>query len=283
MKKIILFFCLFFLSFPVYAIPSISSTNVYFYEIDREEVLYEKGAKEKISIASLTKLMTALVALDEIKDLDAKVTLTANDFKGLVEAHASQAGFRIGEVVTYRDLLYGLLLPSGAECALALSNHLVGSENAMVQKMNEKASTLGLQNTHFVNTTGLDEEGHYSTLEEVAIILREGLKNPDFEKIFSSRKYTTSNKNHTFESTLEKNSRIAKIDTSYIQGSKTGYTYDAGLCLASVASHDGEQYLLITAGADYKSGKPNQVIDSDKLYQYFFTNYEYKGCLKRDS
>lgn len=279
MKKILFFCFLFCFQLNVYAIPEVNSPHIYFYELDREEVLYEKDSSEEIAVASLTKIMTASVALDLIKDLDATIVLTSNDFKGLREQNASMAGFLVGEKVTYRDLLYGLLLPSGADAALALSNHLLGSEDAFVKKMNEKVVSLGLQHTHFVNTTGLDIDGHYSSAEDIAIILKDALENETFKTIFTTKKYVTSNKKHTFKSTLLKTSEKNNLDISYILGSKTGYTYAAGLCLASIAEHDGETYLLVTANANYKDKKPYHITDSETLYQYFFDNYEYKTII----
>ena len=267
MKKVVLFLVLLCYQLPVYAFPKISSQNVYFYQFDHDEVLYTLKSDEEIAIASLTKIMTASVALDLIEDLDATITFESDDRKGLVEAHASRAGFQVGEKVTYRDLLYGLLLPSGADAALALSNHLVGSEKEFVKLMNEKAERLGLKHTHFVNTTGLDIDNHYSTLEDVAVFLKDALN-------------VTSNKKHTFKSSLVKSASKSNIDVSYILGSKTGYTDAAGLCLASLAEHDGNTYLLITALADYQTSRPEHIIDSTAIYRYFFDNYEYKILLK---
>lgn len=281
MKKLFFFFLLVCYQVSVFAIPKVESPHIYFYHLDRGEVLYEQDSKEEIAVASLTKIMTSLVALDLITDLDAEVILTSKDFKGLKEANASVAGFFVGEKVTYRDLLYGLLLPSGADAALALANHLVGSEDAFVDKMNEKAKNLNLEHTHFINTTGLDSDGHYSSVEDIAIILKEALKNQEFEKIFTTKKYITSNSRHTFKSTLSKTATTYKLDVSYILGSKTGYTYDAGLCLASIAKHNGETYLLVTANADYKAHKPYHIMDADKLYKFFFENYEYKTLLEK--
>lgn len=186
MKKLFFFFLLVCYQVSVFAIPKVESPYIYFYHLDRGEVLYEQDSKEEIAVASLTKIMTSLVALDLITNLDAEVILTSKDFKGLKEANASVAGFFVGEKVTYRDLLYGLLLPSGADAALALANHLVGSEDAFVDKMNEKAKNLNLEHTHFINTTGLDSDGHYSSVEDIAIILKEALKNQEFEKIFTT-------------------------------------------------------------------------------------------------
>ena len=229
----------------------------------------------------MTKIMTAYVALNNINDLDAKVKLTSKDFKGLREANASTAGFREGEVVTYRDLLYGLLLPSGADAALALSNNIAGSEQAFVNLMNEQVKEMGLKDTHFVNTTGLDVKGHYSSAYDVYLILRNALENEQFKEIFTTKKYTTSNSRLTFRSTLYSASIKYDLDTNFILGSKSGYTYDAGLCLASISEHDGEIYILVTAGANYKDKKSYHITDSVAIYRYFFDNYEYKKLLNK--
>ena len=258
----------------------INSKYVYFYNLDRDEVIYEQKSHEEISIASMTKIMTAYVAIINIDDLDAKVTLTSKDFKGLKEANASTAGFKKGEVVTYRDLLYGLMLPSGADAALALANNIAGSEDKFVEMMNVQAKELGLNNTHFENTTGLDEKGHYSSVYDVYVFLSNALENETFYEIFTTKKYTTSNKRLKFKSTLYSTSKKYDIDTEYILGSKSGYTYDAGLCLASIAKYDGDTYLLVTAGADYKSKIPHHVYDSDDIYKYYFENYSYISLLE---
>ncbi len=279
MKKLILFIVLLCYQINVFALPEINSPCVSFYHLDKGEVLYEKDSNKEIAIASLTKIMTASVALDLIKDLDEKVILTANDFKGLIEQNASVAGFVIGEEVTYRDLLYGLILPSGADAALALANHLAGSEEAFVEKMNEKAKLLNLQHTNFVNTTGLDANGHYSSVGDVTTILKDALSNPTFKEIFTTKKYVTSNVRHTFQSSIESTASAYKLDISKILGSKTGYTDAAGLCLASIAEHNGETYILVTANADYTDHRPYHIMDSVNLYNFFFENYEYRTVL----
>lgn len=258
-----------------------NSKYVYFYNLNREDEIYEVKSHERIAIASMTKIMTAYVALNNINDLDAKVKLTSKDFKGLREANASTAGFREGEVVTYQDLLYGLLLPSGADAALALSNNIAGSEQAFVNLMNEQVKEMGLKDTHFVNTTGLDVKGHYSSAYDVYLILRNALENEQFKEIFTTKKYTTSNSRLTFRSTLYSASIKYDLDTNFILGSKSGYTYDAGLCLASISEHDGEIYILVTAGANYKDKKPYHITDSVAIYRYFFDNYEYKKLLNK--
>lgn len=260
---------------------NLNSKNAILYNLDDNTVLYEKASKEKISIASMTKIMTAIVAIENIDDLDAKVTLTSADFYGLEEANASVAGYKIGQKLTYRDLLYGLLLPSGADAAQALTRTVAGGRNHFIEMMNEKAESLGLQNTHFMNETGLDEENHYSTVEEVAIIFEYALKNEDFKTIITSSSYTMSDNSLTVYSTIDKNKRRYGLDMDYLEGGKTGTTYDAGLCLASIATENNVHYLLVTARAPYNEG-PKNLYDAKTIYEYFIKNYGNKLVVEKD-
>ena len=185
----------------------LNSKNAILYNLDENMVLYEKNATEQISIASMTKIMTAIVALENIEDLDEKVILTSADFYGLEEANASVAGFKVGQSLTYRDLLYGLLLPSGADAAQALTRTVAGGKSNFVKMMNEKAENLSLDDTHFMNETGLDEEEHYSTVEDVAKLFQYALKNEEFKKMITSSSYTISDHSSTIYSSIEKNKR----------------------------------------------------------------------------
>ena len=155
---------------------NISSKTAILYNLDNGEVLYEKNADEKVPIASLTKIMTALITLENIQDLNKQIILINNDFEGLIEANAVTAGFTKGEIVTYKDLLYGLLLPSGADAAKALARNVAGSEEKFIQKMNEKVKELNLKQTNFSTVIGLDDENNYSTARELSIIFKEALK-----------------------------------------------------------------------------------------------------------
>ena len=282
MKKyiflLISFFCYLF---PVQAIDlETYSKNILLYNLDENTVLYEKSANEQIAIASLTKLMTAVVAIEHVSSLDEKVKLTYKDFEGLVEANASIAGFRIGQNPTYRDLLYGLLLPSGADAALALARNVAGSRERFVEMMNEKAKELGLVNTHFVNETGLDAKGHYSTLKEVAILFKYALKNEELSKIIKSDSYTMSDRSFTVQSSTSKNIKRYGLSMDYLLGGKTGTTSDAGLCLASIASKNGTNYMLITARAPYDKKAPDHFYDAKTIYEYFMSNYENKKVIE---
>lgn len=275
MKKVLSFIFIFIL-FMVRANAvelDVSSKNAILYNMDTEEVLYEKDADEKVSIASLTKIMTALVSIENIEDLDAQVVLTADDFDGLVEANVVTAGFTKGEVVTYRDLLYGLLLPSGADAAKALARNVAGSEENFIKMMNEKVKEMNLENTNFSTVIGLDDDNNYSTAREVALIFKEALKNEDFKTIITTKEYTSSDGKVKFHSTIQSNAKKFEIDVSYILGGKTGTTTDAGLCLATIAKENDVNYMLVTLGALYDKKAPHNIEDAQTIYDYFIENY----------
>ena len=275
MKKVLSFIFIFIL-FMVRANAvelDVSSKNAILYNMDTEEVLYEKDADEKVSIASLTKIMTALVSIENIEDLDAQVVLTADDFDGLVEANVVTAGFTKGEVVTYRDLLYGLLLPSGADAAKALARNVAGSEENFIKMMNEKVKEMNLENTNFSTVIGLDDDNNYSTAREVALIFKEALKNEDFKTIITTKEYTSSDGKVKFHSTIQSNAQKFEIDVPYILGGKTGTTTDAGLCLATIAKENDVNYMLVTLGALYDKKAPHNIEDAQTIYDYFIENY----------
>ncbi len=255
----------------------IYSHNAILYNTKENNIVYEKNSHEKTSIASLTKITTAIVAIENIKDLDQKVTLTNADFKGLIEANAAQAGFKIGQVVTYRDLLYGLLLPSGADAAQALERNVAGSHDNFIKLMNEKAKELKLENTNYANPTGLDDPNHYSTVTDVLTIFKYALNNKDFKEIITTNNYTTSDKSLTFKSTLNKRNALGM---PYIKGGKTGTTGDAGLCLTTLANYDNTDFILVTTKAEY-SAVPKQFLDHKKIHEYVRDNYDYQEVVNK--
>lgn len=261
---------------------NINSKNALIYNLNEDTILYEKNKDEKISIASMTKIMTAIVAIENIKDLDQEITLQYADFYGLAEANAAVAGFYAGERVTYRDLLYALMLPSGADAAQALTRNIAGSNEAFVELMNKKAKELNLKNTHFVNPTGLDDVNHYSTLSDVAIMFKYALKNDDFKTIVTTKSYRTSDGYLNLRSTLTSNMNRYGLSMNYIKGGKTGTTYDAGLCLASIANYNGVDYMLITARAPYSKSSPYNFLDAKTIYEYFMNNFSYKNVTSKE-
>ena len=196
--------------------------------------------------------MTLLVAVENIENLDDTFLMTNEILYPLNLQDASVAGFLGGENVTIRDLLYGLALPSGADAAVAIADYVAGSEEEFAVLMNEKVEELGLKNTHFVTTSGLHDENHYSTLADIAVILQEAMDNNLCRQILSTYQYRT-------ESTDEHPNGILLTSTMFsrmkgnededigvdIVGGKTGYTNEAGHCLASFARKDGKEYIAV--------------------------------------
>lgn len=252
----------------------VTSQNAILINLNEEKVLYEKNSSEQVSIASLTKIMTAIIALENITDLDETIIISPKDLSGLKEANAATVGFQVGEKVTYRDLLYGLLLASGADAAQALTRTVAGGQENFILRMNQKAISLGMDHTHFVNETGLDAEEHYSTVEEVANMFQYALQNAEFKKIIETQQYTTSNNSITVSSTVFRNIKKNQLDLDYVLGGKTGTTTDAGLCLASVAHSNGTDYLLVTVRAPQEGKQPNNFYDAKTIYDYFIEHYQ---------
>lgn len=265
----------FFSFYSVHAIQlDLKSTHALLINLDEQKILYEQNADSKTAIASLTKIMTAIISLENITSLDETVILTTNDFRGLAEANAAVAGFQIGQKVTYRDLLYGLMLPSGADAAQALTRLIAGNRENFVLKMNEKAKELGLTNTNFVNETGLDIANHYSSLKDVAKMFQYALQNEEFRTIISSKSYQVSGSKKILQSTVSRNIQKNNLEMDYIIGGKTGTTENAGLCLASIASYNGSNYMLITTGAPQEGSNPYNFLDSKTIYDYFMNNFQ---------
>jgi D-alanyl-D-alanine carboxypeptidase (penicillin-binding protein 5/6) len=235
------------------------------------DIIGEYSGDETMYPASLTKIMTAVVAIEELHNLNEEISLTNETFTGLYEEGATQAGFQPGESVRAIDLLYGVMLPSGAECCIALADEIAGSETDFVELMNKKAKKLGMKNTNFCNTTGLHDPNHYSTARDMAVLLRYALHNSTFREIIESSYHSTPATNiHpdgiTYYSTLFKNLSDPSVTGGKIMGGKTGYTTEAGHCLASFAEIEGREYILVTAGASAKRGPTIHIEDAKIIY-----------------
>jgi D-alanyl-D-alanine carboxypeptidase (penicillin-binding protein 5/6) len=232
----------------------LNSANAILVRLKDHSILMQKNSEEKIYPASLTKIMTAIVAIEELPDLNTEIELSNSVFQGLSEADASMAGFQPGERVKAMDLLYGALLPSGAESCVALADYIAGSEKDFAGIMNQKAADIGMVSTHFENATGLHHEYHYTTVKDLAILLSYALQNDTFRQIFTSSRHSTPATNMhpdgiSFNSTMFEELNDQNIIGGEILGGKTGYTEEAGLCLASLAQVGGQEYILISAGA----------------------------------
>ncbi len=255
----------------------ISSKNIILINLNDNKVIYEKNSEQVVNIASLTKIMTTIVAIENIDDLNKEVIISKDVINNL-EYDLSVVGFEIGEVVTYNDLLYGTILKSGADATNTLAVNISGSIDNFVKLMNDKAKEIGMKNTSFSNTIGIEAENHHSTAKDISILLKYALTNETFKEVFTSESYISTNKNYEMEGPLK---RFKDLGVNYVLGAKTGYTEAAGLCLASVATYDGVDYMLVTIGADYQNRRQN-FIDQKQIYEYFFSNYEYKIVLSKE-
>lgn len=241
-------------------------------DVQNNKVLASNNAEERIYPASMTKILTAFIAIEELPDLEEKIKIPVQAVLAEYERGASMAGFQPGEEVSVKDLLYGLMLPSGAECCTALACKISGSEEAFAEKMNERAKELGMSNSHFVNASGLHEEEHYTTVTDIMILLEQAIKNKTFYEVFTTSSYTTAPtakevNGITFESTMYDKKSTLEVTDGEILGGKTGYTKAAGLCLASLAEVEGQEYILVTAGADGNHNtEPFHVLDAENIY-----------------
>ena len=223
--------------------------------------------------------MTTIVAIENISDLEETMILPKKIFHDLYEANASMAGFLPGEEVLAIDLLNGTMLPSGADASIGLANGISGSEKEFVKLMNKKAKELGMEDTNFTNVTGLHNDNHYTTVQDIGILLEYTLKNDTFLQIFTTERHFTSSTNlHsggiTFYSTLSQKIGTYEFNGGRILGGKTGYTKEAGLCLASLAEMNGTEYILVTAGAKGNSHTEQyHITDAFTVYTNFLESY----------
>ena len=283
MKRYYYILVFIFLLLPIYVsgldYPKVNSKVLEIYDLTDNKLIYEIDSNEKVSIASLTKIATTITAIENIKNLDEKVTITQN-ILNTVSNKASVAGLKVGDKVTYRDLLYASMLPSGADATNALAILSFGSIENFVNKMNELVKKIGLANTHFVNVTGLDIEGHYSTVDEVRKLLEYSLKNELFKQIYTTKKYTLTN-GLKVESTLYLYNPGNKLDTSIIMGSKSGHTKNAGYALSSLSNINGHEMIVIVLKGTY-NGQYNNVVDSLNLIRFLINNYNYQILVNKD-
>ncbi|MFV0529726.1 MAG: D-alanyl-D-alanine carboxypeptidase family protein [Lachnospiraceae bacterium] len=257
-----------------WSMDGLQSANAILVRSSDQQILAQKNSEQQIYPASLTKIMTTIVALEHLENLEETTQVRAEMFERLQAENASMAGFLPGENVKIADLLYGIMLPSGAECSEAIAEKVAGSQEAFVELMNEKAKSLGMTQTHFMNVTGLQDPQHYSTVEDLSVLLLYALQNETFRSIFTAFSYATAPtdlnpQGITFYNTMFKEMDASGIQSEFIEGGKTGYTSEAGLCLASLGKVGEEEYVLVTANANGNhQTAPYHIEDAIATYQY---------------
>ena len=282
MKRYLILLVLMFIPVRVFALnfPSVESKYVEIYDKTDDKVLYEKDSTKKVSIASLTKIATTITAIEMIKDLDQQVTVSES-ILSTVRWDASTAGLKVGDRLTYRDLLYASMLPSGADATNTIAITSSGSIDNFVKKMNKLVDKIGLVNTHFENVTGLDSDNHYSTVDDVRKLLSYSLDNELFKTIYTSKSYTLSN-GLIVKSTLDTYTKNSSVDVSKILGSKSGFTLDAGLCLSSLINKSNHDIIVLTLNAPTYDNIYYNVIDSVKLIDFIDKNYNTQLLASKD-
>ena len=252
-------------------------------DVDNNEIVAGKSYDKKIYPASLTKLMTLLVAVENIESLDDTYTFTYDDIHPLVVENASRADFAVDETVTAKDMLYASILVSGADGTLGLSKITAGSEEAFVELMNKKAEEMGLKNTHFTNVSGLHDENHYSTAEDIAVILQEAIENETCREILSTVEYTTSKTEQHEEGIILRSLVFQRLTDYYVEnggeilGGKTGFTDESKHSLATFYEDNGKTYVCVTSkSADMWKA----VEDSIMLYEKFAVGGSNSGTVR---
>ena len=258
---------------------NIDSTNYGVYEADNLKQLYGQNTQEKISIASITKLMTAVVAIENINDLNEYVTVDYSLISNNLDPELAVAGIYDGQTLTYYDLLATILIPSGADSAIYLSEIIFNDSTEFINQMNKKAHELQMNNTNFSNVTGLDDENNYSTIEDVAKLLKYVLENNTLKEIISLKEYTTTDGKLTVSSTISRSAQRYGIDINYILGGKTGTTGDAGICLASYFNDESVELITVVTGADMYSTEPFNIIDTESLDEYISDTYSMQNII----
>ena len=274
--------------------PTLESAAAVIIDEATGRVLYELNGGEQRYPASLTKVMTVLLAVEAVErgeaSLDDAVTAGTEAQQGMV-ADGSTAGIQAGETMTLRDLMYCAMLGSANEACNIIAVHIAGSLDSFVQDMNERAEALGCANTHFANTHGLPDSSHYTTARDFAVITREAMSHEIFFEISSTVNYTVPATNLSSERRLSNSNGLINPECQiypgnyyeYARAGKTGHTSDAGYCLASLAERDNVRLICVVLGGQMLANgdgyKYTNFTDSRALYTWVFNNFSMQEVL----
>lgn len=255
------------------------SKNYLLMDMDDGRVLYERNGYEKVHPASITKVATLITALEmmETKNIKPSSTFTFDQsvFSGMA-TNASIAGFLLGETVTVEDLLYGIIMPSGADATRAVSLLLTGTVEGLSEHMNAMALKLGLKDTNFVNTSGLDDPKHLSTPYDLAKILQYAMQNEAFVTYYTRLEYTTSPTRQHPEGISFVNRSLKygqQLTGELFTGAKSGHTDLAERALSSVSMHSGMNLIFISTNAPQEEIQNTNITDAVQTYRYMKSNY----------
>lgn len=248
-------------------------------ETSTERILYERNAEEKIYPASVTKLMTAILVVENC-ELDEIVTVSENAVFSVPSGYVN-ANLQVGEELTVEDLLYVMLIPSANDAANALAEHVGGSIESFSAMMNTRAKELGCTGSNFTNPSGLQEKEHYTTTRDLYLIAKEAITKPIIRKIIKTTQYTLPETNKYTDLKLKRiftttnymiRSSLTKYYCDYCIGGKTGYTTEAKNCVIEYAEKDGIELIAIVMGEN-ASVKGKKFLDAKTMFEHVFKNY----------
>ena len=280
--KIFLLFLLMIISIQSISFASelnLNSEAAILVEISTGRILYEKNSTKKLYPASTTKILSAILIIENC-NLDDIVTVRASALNNIPTGYVT-CNLQVGEELTVRDLLYALMIPSANDAAYVLAEHLAGSVENFSVMMNDKAREIGCKTTHFVNPNGIHDDSHYSTAYDLYLIANYAMKNETFRDLVATTEYTlpATEKYPSADRILETtNELLNKNSKKYYYknaiGIKTGYTTKAGNCLVAAASRDGLEFIAVVLnGGTTENGLNSRYVDSKKLFEYAYDNF----------
>ncbi len=243
---------------------SINSRSCVVFDRNSHMILYGKNENSQVKMASTTKIMTAIIVIENSNLKD-----TVEVSKKAASTGGSRLGLKAGDKITVHDLLYGLMLVSGNDAAVCLAEHVGGNIEGFANLMNKKASELSLSNTHYESPHGLDSDGHYTTAYELAVLSDYALKNETFSKIVATKSYTVTINGYP-KNLSNTNELLGNLNGIY--GIKTGFTNGANRCLVTACKRNDMDIICVVLGADTKKFRTQ---DSIKLIEFAFKNYTY--------
>ncbi len=255
--------------------------------LDKNEdvVIYEKNADKKMYPGSITVLLTALVMVDEIPDIEnTKIVYTSYANNLILGTGSVVLNLKVGEEISAKDALAALLVSSCGDVAYAIAEHVGGSKENFAELMNKKATEIGLLNSHFTDPIGLHDDDHYTTARDIYKLASVCFKNELIKKLCSSSFYTVSATNMSKERTIVASNMLINVNSNayykYAKAGKTGYTEKAGRCIVSTGRYSGYEYMVIVLNANTTGGVRNDFKDAANMFRWAFNNFEYKSVFE---